>query len=101
MPTCPTHVGPTVEELARRARCRELRTEIAKLADFRARVNRAYRLPHAGDAHRDALTAIMVQDRLVYRPARRAMRWQITELHVELAALRGKRHRANESAQVG
>ncbi len=90
-----THVGLTTEELSRRANMRDLRECIAKTADLRTRINRAYRLPHASQAHRDALEAIRVAERLSYPPPRELMRREITAFHVELAALRGKKHLAS------
>ncbi len=90
--TITAHVGPTAEELVRRARRRELREQIAKLAIFRTQVNRAYRLPHGSDAFVAALTAAGATEGFNFLPERACMRWYITELHIELAHLRGKVH---------
>jgi hypothetical protein len=93
-----THVGPTAEELAKRARIRELRAEIATLARYRTAMNRAFRLPHRSAewaAAVNAAGALLTG----YSPDhtwadRRHNRDVLTTRHVALATLRGKQHLA-------
>lgn len=96
-----THTGPTAEELARRARCRDLRDLIRKAAQERRMIKAAYRLPHGGAENKAAMAAARVALGLtayVYDwnahaiPARDYGRSGVTDLHVELARLRGKEH---------
>lgn len=97
-----THIAPTAEELARRARCRELRELIRKEAGDRRLIKAAYRLPHGGPEHKAAMAAVRahlgIDPKHVFeynwhcQPGRDYGRSCITELHVELASLRGKVH---------
>lgn len=91
----PSHVGPTAEELAKRARIRELRDQIAELARYRTAMNRAFRLPHNSPEWAAALQAIHGLHVTLACIDRRWKRGQITALHCELASLRGKTHRAH------
>ena len=96
-----THVAPTAEELARRARCRELRVIIAKEAADRRMIKAAYRLPHGSPENKAAMAAARVAlgfTAHVYDynahcvPDRDHGRASVTRWHVELANLRGKVH---------
>jgi len=96
-----THTGPTAEELARRARCRELRELIRAEAAKRRMIKAAYRLPHGSPENKAAMAAARVALGLtahVYDwnahavPGRDYWRSHVTDLHVELANLRGKVH---------
>jgi hypothetical protein len=87
-----THVGPTAEELAKRARIRELRAKIAELARYRTAMNRAFRLPHNSPEWATALRALHGLHATLSCIDRRDQRWKITAYHQELASLRGKCH---------
>jgi hypothetical protein len=97
-----THTGPTAAELARRARCRELRELIRKEAGDRRIVKAAYRLPHGSPENKAAMAAARVALKIDPKyvgpwnehaiPGRDYGRSYVTELHVELATLRGKQH---------
>lgn len=89
-----THVGPTAEELAKRARIRELRDKIAELARYRTAMNRAFRLPHQSPEWATALHALHGLHATLSCIDRRDKRDTITWLHCELADLRGKTHLA-------
>lgn len=91
----PPHVGPTAEELAKRARIRELRAEIAELARYRTAMNRAFRLPHNSPEWATALHALHGLHATLAGIDRRHNRDVITWKHVELADLRGKLHLAS------
>lgn len=97
-----THVGPTAEELARRQRCRDLRDLIRAAAENRRAIKAAYRLPHGSDDNKAAMAALRTRLGIDMRyvgpwnahaiPSRNDGRFEITQLHVELAHLRGKEH---------
>ncbi len=92
------HVGPTAEELARRARMAEIRTKLKELVVIRREVKAAWHLNHAGPEHKQVKAALRVKYGLSptsygdESPWRDYKRQATTDLHIELAKLRGKVH---------
>ena len=96
------HIGLTAEELQKRARVRELRDLIRKEARDRTVIKTAYRLPHRSPEHKAAMAAVRahlgIDPKITFewnwhcQPNRDYGRAWITELHIELATLRGKVH---------
>jgi hypothetical protein len=101
MNTITPHIGCTAEELARRAEIAELRQKIREEAAYRRMIKEAYRLPHGSPENQAAMAAARITLGLtkhVYSwnahaiPSRDHGRGYVTQLHIELAELRGKVH---------
>lgn len=97
----------TVEEIARRARMTELRTLIAKESGDRRLIKSAWRMNHSSDQFKAELARLrpMLGITKYYDwqgnvPYRNYGRSYVTELHIELAKLRGKVHLTPKKAPV-